>query len=182
MNGPPTSTNASVYCTGMNIFSQMLSARLLSKWWGNNTIKFIIFWLFNVWVHRYQVRFVIFLVLMFMLQSRNGPYTIFPLSVDNQSYFTPFNIIFSQFFPYHLFIHLVIILYECESLLFYSTHVIHRIHGSVYAFARHEFLARWNVITNGHPCKSSPKMSDISWHVLHDIWSPKGVMFAKFLS
>ena len=32
-----------------------------------------------------------------MLQSRNGPYTISPLSVDNQSYFTPVNIIFSQY-------------------------------------------------------------------------------------
>ena len=67
-------------------------------------------------------------------------------------------------------------------MLFYGAQVIHGIHGGASAYARHEFLAQWNVMQNYHPWISSPKMSDIWCHVLHDLWPPKGVIFAKFLS
>ena len=33
------------------------------------------------------------------VQELNGPYIIFPLPVDNQSYLTPFDIIFQPVFP-----------------------------------------------------------------------------------
>ena len=48
-----------------------------------------------------------------MLQSRNGPYIIFPLPVDNQSYFTLFDIIFQPVFPIsfiYLFSHYTILM------------------------------------------------------------------------
>ena len=82
---------------------------------------------------------------------------------------------------YHV-IYLFIILNECESLLFYSAKVIYGIHGCVYVHTRHEFLAQWNVIANGHPYKSLQKRSDSSCYVLHDLWPSKGVIFAKFIS
>ena len=79
-------------------------------------------------------------------------------------------------------IYLFIILNECESILFYSAKVIYGVHGCVSVHARHEFLAQWNVIANGHPYKSLQERSDISCNVLHDLWTSKGVIFAKFIS
>ena len=66
-------------------------------------------------------------------------------------------------------------------MLFYSAQVINGIHGCVSAHARHEFMAQWNAIANGHPWKYSAKMFDISCNVLHDVWPPKGVIFAQYL-
>ena len=67
-------------------------------------------------------------------------------------------------------------------MLCYSAQVIHGIHGCVSAHARHEFMAQWNAIANGHPWIYSPTMSDISCHVFHDLWPSKDVIFAKFIS
>ena len=67
-------------------------------------------------------------------------------------------------------------------MLLYSAQVIHGIHGCVSAHARHEFMTQWNVIANGHPWKYSPQISDISCHVFHELWTSKGVNYAKFLS
>ena len=118
-----------------------------------------------------------------MLQSRNGPYIIFPLPVDNQSYFTPFDIIFQPVFPIS-FIYSISqythVLYWCESMLFYGAQVIHGIHGGVSAYAKHEFLVQWHVIANCHPWKSSPKMFDILCHVLHDLWPQKALFLRNF--
>ena len=65
-------------------------------------------------------------------------------------------------------------------MLFYGAQVIHGIHGGVSAYTRQEILAQWNVIQNCHPWKSSPKMSDISCHVLHDVWPQKALFLRNF--
>ena len=111
-----------------------------------------------------------------MHRSRNGPYIIFPLPVDNQSYFTPFDIIFQSVFPISFIYSFsyFIILMRIHVVL-YSAQVIHGIHGCVSAHARHEFLTQ----TNGHPRKSSPKLYDISCRVLHDLWPPNRRYFCE---
>ena len=150
---------------------------------GGGIINPIISWFFPP-VQRCRVRFVIWMCAYVMLQSRNGPYIISPLPVDNQSYFTPVDIIFQPVFAMsciYSFSHYTILM---------RIHVVLWSSGNSWNSWRCFCLCQTR-ISGTMKCytklSSMKKIFDKNvWyflcHVLHDLWPPKGVILAKFLS
>ena len=164
----------------MNILEQILSAHLLNKWWGNNIIKLIISCLFHSMgtamsgeVCHFPCAHVICISPgMAHLLFSSCQLIISPISPLLTYYFSevPISCIYS--FSHYIIlmrIHVVLersgnswnswmCLCSCQTRI-YSTMKCYNKWSSMKIFAKH---------------------SDISCHVLHDLWPPKSVNFRDF--